>query len=358
MPQTTDWCYAVTYSIGGEFAARLLNLFNLLVILGLLYSFIRQHCSHLAAIAICGLYATGPLVQVVTGSLVVENLLAALLFASCIVFCAHLEGRGARQFAAGWLFLGLALSCNAGTLAFLPGLIALALYSAWKRPAGWKGWAVAACGLLIGLYFYAFALLATRNPVFHYANEILLSELMPRDAIGGEFREPLTWRTLWDVTFNSSRFIEGTDGAAGFQYFLLLPAGLIVMIWRRQTAALRVVAVALSALFFGFSQMSYLWYSYPALLVLMVPMALWLEEQHRGSSFQMEPDLRFRESSGIRPQPCTGAQHGRNAEPDCARRARVFLPIRSHCRVRRHCIHNELAYLSPEPRTIEFAGSG
>ena len=30
MPQTTDWCYAVAYSIGGEFAARLLNFVNLL----------------------------------------------------------------------------------------------------------------------------------------------------------------------------------------------------------------------------------------------------------------------------------------------------------------------------------------
>lgn len=287
MPQTTDWCYAITYSIGGEFAARLLNFFNLLAIFGLLYSFIRQHCSHLAALAICGLYATGPLVEVVTGSLFIENLLAALLFASCIAFCAHFEGRGARQFAAGWLFLGLALSCKAGALAFLPGLIALALYSAWKRPVGWKGWAVSACGLSIGLYFYAVALLATKNPVFPYANEILHSELMPRDAIGSQFREPLTWRTLWDITFHSSRFIEGTDGAAGFQYFLLLPVGLIVTIWRRQTAALWMVAVALSAVFFGFSQMSYLRYLYPALAVLMVPMALWLEEQRRSGGFQM-----------------------------------------------------------------------
>jgi len=286
MPQTTDWCYAITYSIGGEFAARLLNFFNLLAIFGLLYAFIRQHGSHLAALAICGLYATGPLVQVVTGSLFIENLLAALLFASCIAFCAHFEGRGARQFAAGWLFLGLALSCKAGTLAFLPGLTALALYSAWKRPVGWKGWVVCACGLSIGLYFYAFALLATGNPVFPYANEIFHSELMPRDAIGSQFREPLTWRTLWDITFHSSRFIEGTDGAAGFQYFLLLPVGLIVTIWRRQTAALLVAAVALSALFLGFGQMSYLRYLYPALLVLMVPMALWVEEQNRRSGFQ------------------------------------------------------------------------
>jgi len=287
MPQTTDWCYAIAYSIGGEFAARLLNVFNLLAIFGLLYSFIRQHCSHLAALAICGLYATGPLIQVVTGSLFIENLLAALLLASCIAFCAHFEGRGARQFAAGWLFLGLALSSKAGALAFLPGLIALALYCAWKNPVGWKGWAVSACGLSIGLYFYALALVATGNPVFPYANEIFHSGLMPRDAIGGQFREPLAWRTPWDITFHSSRFIEGTDGAAGFQYFLLLPVGLIVMIWRRHTAVLLVVAVALSALLLGFSQMSYLRYLYPALVVLMVPMALWLEEQCRSGGFQM-----------------------------------------------------------------------
>jgi hypothetical protein len=59
------------------------------------------------------------------------------------------------------------------------------------------------------------------------------------------------------------------------------------MMWRRHSAALLAVAVALSALFLGFSQMSYLRYLYPALLVLMVPIALWLEEQYRGGGIQM-----------------------------------------------------------------------
>jgi hypothetical protein len=286
MPQTTDWCYTLAYSIGGEFAARLLNFANLVALLGLLYSFTRSCCSRLVAVAICTLYASSPLVQVVTGSLFIDNFLAALLFASMTAFFFHIYVKGARLFAAGWLFLGLALSCKAGAAGFLPGIIALAIYASWKRPVIVRVWtAAAAAGLAIGIYFYVLAWALTANPVFPYANEVFHSKLMTNERIADQFRSPLSWHTLTDITFHSSTYIEGSDGCAGFQYFLLLPGALLAMIWRRPAAIVWSAAIGLSAFLISFHQISYLRYIYPQELMLMAPIALFLDDQVQARGF-------------------------------------------------------------------------
>ena len=279
MPQTTDWCYTLAYSIGGDLAARLLNFTNLLAILGLLYSLLRTYCSHVVALLTCALYATGPLVQVVTGSLFIENLLAALLIASFLAFFRHALQGGTNLYIAGWLCLGLALSCKTGALAFVPGIVALSIWAGRRCPVPFRVWSIsAASGLAIGAYIFFFAWLSTGNPVFPLANEIFHSKLFVTERIADQFRLPLSWRTLSDVTFHSGLYIEGSDGSAGFHYFLILPAALAVIVRRRYPAAVWSAAVGLSAFVITFCQISYLRYVYPALLLLMAPLALWLAE--------------------------------------------------------------------------------
>jgi hypothetical protein len=273
MPQTTDWCYAIAYSLGGEFAARLLNFVNLVVAVALLFGIAREFASRRAALAICALFATGPMVQVVAGSLFIDNLLAALLLASLAAF-------SSQRFAAGWLLLGLALSCKAGAVVFVPGILVFAVYCARGPRASWVAWAVAPA-LAIGLYYYAAAWFQTGNPVFPYANEIFHSKLLDTSVVAGEFRQPPGWRTPFDITFRSESFLEGTDGCAGFQYFLLLPAGLIAAFKQKCRVLWWVAAVAVSAFVISFSQIAYLRYVYPELLLLMIPMAPWLDEEDR-----------------------------------------------------------------------------
>ncbi|HYW47451.1 MAG TPA: glycosyltransferase family 39 protein [Bryobacteraceae bacterium] len=283
MPQTADWCYATAYAIGGEFAARLLNFSNLLASLGLLYGFTSRYCSRTAALLTCALYATGPLVQVTTGSLFIDNLAAALLMACVVSFCRHEAEAKPRVFAAGAVLLGLALSVKSGSAAFLPGILALALFGAIRNPPGWRVVTASATGALaIALYYYSIAWRQTGNPFFPYANEIFRSKLIDTVQVAGQFREPLSWRTPVDLTFHSGRYIEGSDGAAGFQYFLLLPPALLTLIRRRPCAMLWTAAIGLSALVLTFAEISYLRYLYPALLLLMAPIAVWLHDQQAG----------------------------------------------------------------------------
>jgi hypothetical protein len=278
-PQTVDWCYAVVYSLGGEFAARLLNFVNLLASVGLLYGFAARHCTRRAALLTAALYATGPLVQVVTGSLFIDNLLAGLLLACLIAFWTYRERGNPRLFAAGALLLGLAVSAKDGALPFVPGLLTLCLFAAWRRPPAWRfGFLAAAAGLAIASYYHAVAWWQTGNPFFPYANEIFRSKLFPTERIATQFREPLTWLTFPNIAFHSGMYIEGSDGAAGFHYFLLLPAGLLVLLWRWDRAFVWSAAIGLSAAVLSFSQLSYLRYLYPELLILMAPIAVWLDD--------------------------------------------------------------------------------
>jgi len=283
MPQTVDWCYTLAYSLGGDSAARLLNFANLVAALAILYALARQSASRAVVLLVCALFATGPLVQVVTGSLFIENTLAALLMASMATLWLYAESGKAPLWAAACLLFGGSLSAKAGALAFLPGMAALAAYGLRKHRARTRAWfAWASAGLAIGAYFYALAWIKTGNPFFPGANEIFRSKLIPTARVAGQFRQPLTWRTLANVTFHSSQYSEGTDGSAGFQYFLLLPAAMAVLAWRRQKAIVWYTALGLSAALLAYLQIAYLRYLYAPLLLLMAPVALWLEEQRQG----------------------------------------------------------------------------
>ena len=76
MPMGADFSYTIVYLLGGEYAARLLNFAILLMLVGLLHAGIRRWVAPAAAYLLLALFLTTPMVQLVTGSLFVENLLA------------------------------------------------------------------------------------------------------------------------------------------------------------------------------------------------------------------------------------------------------------------------------------------
>src|ERR1019366_8588941 len=94
--------------LGGEMAARLLNFALLLVLLGLLHAAVRRSVSPGVGWLLLALFATTPLVQLVTGSLFVENLLAAFLLGMMTALWRFSES-GERRF----LYLAAALGGTA-----------------------------------------------------------------------------------------------------------------------------------------------------------------------------------------------------------------------------------------------------
>ncbi|MCX6628775.1 MAG: hypothetical protein NTW28_14235, partial [Candidatus Solibacter sp.] len=171
MPMGADFTYSMVYLLGGEMAARLLTFALLLVLLGLLRAAVRRWAA--AAWLLVALFATTPMVQLVTGSLFVENLLTALLLGMMTALW-HFGESGERRF----LYLaaalgGTAMATKFGAIGFLLPALVCAAVEVWRhRKQSGARW-----GLALGLLLltaappYGIAWLKTGNPVFPFRND-------------------------------------------------------------------------------------------------------------------------------------------------------------------------------------------
>jgi asparagine N-glycosylation enzyme membrane subunit Stt3 len=84
------------------------------------------------------------------------------------------------------------------------------------------------------------------------------------------YNAPLRPWSLYEIFWSSGRFIEGSNGAAGFQWLLLLPV--IALAFTRRRPLAQWLCLVLAAIFFigVYSQQSYLRYLLPFLALLAV----------------------------------------------------------------------------------------
>ena len=229
MPMNGDWCFTLCYMLGGEPAARLFNFVLLIGIVTLLISAIRKWLPLAPALFLAALFLATPLVQLVTGSLFVENLWALLCLGALISIDRYRDCDDSRYLYLAFVLLGASAATKFGALAFAAPIILISAWILWKKPEP-RGRLRQA--LLAALCFAAFAappyvgaFVKTGNPAFPYLSRIFPSRF-PALAAGVGVLPPgqhLGRRTPFDLTFHTSLFYEVQDGAAGFQYFVLLP---------------------------------------------------------------------------------------------------------------------------------------
>ena len=276
MPMGADFTYTITYLLGGEYAARLIDFAMLLVIEALLYYAMRRWLTRGATFLLMALFATTPMVQLVTGSLFVENLMTAMILGLMAAVWRFGDSGEKRYLYLAAVLGGTALSTKFGAIAF----VALALpFAAWEvmrhsRALGRKPVLVGALalGLLLGVALppYVIAYAKTGNPMFPFLSDKFPSPLLPPDAgVKDErFLRPLTWNTPFDLTFHSSKTYEGQNGSFGFQYLLLAPLGVVAILLLRRRAAVSAGVVALGAAFLIMRSQPNARYLYTALPLL------------------------------------------------------------------------------------------
>ena len=272
MPKGGDWCYTLVYLLGGEFADRLLNFAFFLILTSLLYLACRRFLARGPALWIATLFAATPLVQFVTASLFIENILAATLFGAVTALWRFEETARRRYVFAAALLFGTALHIKLGSFAvLLPGLILLGiqLRRKWNalgpRPA--LVTALAALLLLVaGTPPYLIATVQTGDPVFPFLNPVFHSPALAPglNIVEHRYREPLRLTTPYDLTFHTSRFYEGQDGGLGIQYLLLVPVGLLLL-RRKIYVAWSATAIAFAAALIILLSEPNVRYLYPAL---------------------------------------------------------------------------------------------
>jgi hypothetical protein len=289
IPLGGDFSFAIAYMFGGTLAARLLDFTLLGLIVVLLIHIVRRWAPAWTAWLAAGIFVSSPLVLSVTTSLFIENAQAGFLlaaFASLLWGAKHLTRESPEHAAApaashhGYLLLagllaGAALATKLPTIVLAFPIAALAALAVPRRSL-----AVLALFLAFGMPPYVNALVRTGNPVFPFFGHVFPSQYSDaRTEVNDvRFKEKLTWRTPYDLTFHSSRFLTCQNGAFGFQTLLLLPLVLAVPYRRWPWAARAAFWLSIAAAPILLLAQPIMRYLYPALVLSAVALAVPLAE--------------------------------------------------------------------------------
>lgn len=210
-------------------------------------------------------FASHPLTTYYGTTLQVDGPSAAVLLHLLSVLCrADLVRRSA------WVpgaLIGMMLALKMTNVVFLllPCLYVTWVALRWRRFGWWVG--VILVSVLTGGASYVYAAALTGNPTFPMFNTFFQSPYYPLEG----FFDP-RWHAgigpaiLWDVTFDTSKFMEAYPGALGVSLIALL-GGTIVSLVR--PGASRWIAIAV--LFSGavlFIEVQYVRYVFPCLVIL------------------------------------------------------------------------------------------
>lgn len=224
-PMNGDWVWSMAYLLGGEGAAKLMNVIVLALICWLLYTWLHELVpGRLAALLTAGFGST-PLVLRVTGSMDVENVAAAFFLAAMIYYRRYLKAQKLSDAMATALLTGAAAGTALPAAAILIPFGLAAVLTLRLRHALYAG----GLSLAVGLEPYLTALSRTGNPIFPHMNHYFRSPLFdaappivdPGAAAG------LNWQSWFDITFHTSRFGDGGDGSLGFMFLAMAPLALI-----------------------------------------------------------------------------------------------------------------------------------
>lgn len=271
MPMASDWQFAIANMLSGEHAARLVNYGADLLIVASIYQYGARTKNALAGAVAAALYATTPLIYLETTSLFAENFWTLWCVTALLCGLGSIRAHDMRGAALTGLLLGTALAAKVITLFMAPFFIAIA--GAWwlvSRGDGVRKLAAfAGMASVAGALPYLNAWLRTGNPVFPFVNQVFKSPYFESASAFGNpfFTAGPEWRTLYDVTFQTGRFLEAQPGAMGVAFMALLPAAIVFALsssWRLRLCAL----CALVFVGLEFDSMAYLRYILPVVPVL------------------------------------------------------------------------------------------
>ena len=292
MPMGADWCYTIVYLLGGEFAARLLNFVMLLLVEALLYRVARRFVRPAIGFILLALFASTSLVQLITGSLLVENFLAAMVVGMVVAIWRFGDTGQRRYLYAAAVMGGTTLAIKLGGLAYIIAALPVAAIEVrrqWKRLVGSRPVvaSVIAAALLLAaaLPAYLISWRLTGDPVFPFLNQKFPSPIVDRAVsfVDPRYKEPIGFRTPYDLTFHTDRYSEGRAGSLGFHYLLLVPLGIVALLAVRRRPAVAAAVVSVGGALIVLKFMANDRYLYPSLPLLLVPLAALLGWLERGA---------------------------------------------------------------------------
>jgi hypothetical protein len=272
IPLAGDFMFTAAFMLGGETAARLTNVGALILLLVLTYASVREIASRRIALVAALSAASSPLALMESASLFIENPWALLLVGSLVAMLRYRDTLEDRYLYAAALTFGGAAATKLISLAAGPalGIILLFALLSHRRPLLWRpvGFA-AAIGVLVAVPPYLIALVKTGNPVFPFFNAIFKSPLFSATKdFAGPFPGTFDPLLLYNFTFFSDRYLEGSPGSFGFSALALLPAAVLLAIAARSRRGIYLVVMIASFAVIVSAGAAYLRYMYPLVFVL------------------------------------------------------------------------------------------
>lgn len=275
VPALGDWVFSIAYMLGGETAARLINVSFIFVLAWLVRTLVLWAGGSLvgARWAIL-IFLSSPLTFTVSNSLFIESIWASFAVAGTMAVlkvCTNKESNQDQLIIAG-VFLGLAVAAKAITFTMLPVLLVILIwqYKAWFKVGAVKSLILGLIAfLLLGCIPYFTAWWLTGNPVFPFFNETFHSPLWPSTNFeDSRWSKGLTWDFIYKATFQTGKYMETTPGGAGFQWLLVFLPALGVLVATMHRRGMVLVIFALFSIMLCFHSTAYLRYIFPAYVVL------------------------------------------------------------------------------------------
>ena len=276
MPMMGDWIYSYVYMLAGETAARMANV-GFIFIVGLLIRDLvlwaggDERGARFASL----LFLATPLVFREVSTLLIESVWTSFVVAGTfyIINLLSSDDEQKNYIPIAGIMLGFALAAKAVTFTILPVLLLLLFfrYRSWLK-LDYIHITIYSLILFLamGLIPYITAWHISGNPVFPFFNEYFKSPYYPAENFSGspKFEKGVSWDTIYRVTFESGKYLEGRPGAAGFQWLLLFfPAmTLFVSTWHRR--GLLLITIGILAIILTFNQTAYLRYVLPSFAIL------------------------------------------------------------------------------------------
>ncbi len=210
-------------------------------------------------------YASHPLTAYFGTSMQVDGPTAAVMLHLLSVLCDRDLAKRSALVPGAMIGMLLALKMTNVVYLLLP-----CLYVTWVafRQQEWSWWVrVVLVAVVTGGASYVYALALTGNPTFPMFNTLFQSPYYPLEG----FSDP-RWHVgirpslLWDITFETSQYMEAYPGAVGMSLLALLGGTLLAAFSRGRSLVLTLAVLLPAAILF--SEVQYIRYVFPTLAVL------------------------------------------------------------------------------------------
>lgn len=127
----------------------------------------------------------------------------------------------------------------------------------------------------VAFHSYFFAWYITGNPVFPLYNGYFKSPFFPiKNFLDMRYVSDLSFKTYFNVFFNTDKYFESKNFVAGFQYLLLLPLAISILFFFKRWAAFKILFPLFLFGFVMFSTVQYWRYIFPILPLASVMIGL------------------------------------------------------------------------------------